>query len=193
VFHRYSYGKVESVDFSTPSMKNFTDGVVTKLDGTADILTLPLTMAPLAGFVITMDGGTELTSTKTVIASSLKLLLESNALAFNMLEPDGKFFESTEKLYGLEVFSECKTPFTYNCTELTATLSVASTLTVVRPLIVEPSDGTVIETLGRMVSLAFLTTVTVILKKLEFQLESIDTAFISWVPSLIVSASSAKL
>jgi hypothetical protein len=167
VFHEAEYGEVISrPPRLAPSNWNCTLATPTLSLALAVTETVPLAVAPFAGALIDTVGGVVsgvllLTVTVTAVLV-VPLPAASLAIARNVCEPllDVVVFQETE--YGEAVSRAPRlAPSNWNCTLATPTLSLAFAVTEIVPLTVAPFAGALIDTVGGVVSVVLLLTVTV--------------------------------
>ncbi len=150
---------MSSAPKDVPSSRNWTPATPTLSEAAADRVTVPWTVAPLAGEV-TDTVGCVVSGTVTVTVADVVLLpVASRAIALRVCVPaaTAPAFQLAE--YGDVVSSAPRAaPSTWNWTPATPTLSEAFAVTEMVPVTVEPEVGKVIATAGGVMSLKTVTT-----------------------------------
>jgi hypothetical protein len=122
----------------------------------AETVTVPVTVAPLAGAVIDTVGGVVSGVLFTVMDTAVLVVLfpeVSVAIAVRLCWPFANVVVFNDCEYGAALTAAPRfVPSTWNCTLATPTLSLAFAETVTVPVTVAPLAGAVIDTVGGVVS-----------------------------------------
>ena len=160
MFHGTEYGAaVSSAPSVAPSRRNCTPTTPTLSAAVAVTVTVPLTVAPLAGDVRLTVGGVLSFDTVTVTAADVVTLpAASRATAVRLCDPLLAVVVVHGTEYGAAVSSApSAAPSRRNCTPTTPTLSEALPFTATVPRTVDPGTGDAMLTLGGVVSLKTVT------------------------------------
>ena len=185
IVHVKPHGASVLIAITTPSIVNWTLVTPTLSEAAAVTVTAPATGEPLAGkTMLTVGGVVSMAAIDTLTEAELVLPAASNAVAITVWLPGVDCAEFGAivhvKPQGAAVLIAITTPSIVNWTLVTPTLSDAAALTVTAPVTGEPLAGETMLTVGGVVSMAAIDTLTE--AELVLPAASNAVAVTTWLP-----------